>query len=663
MRLQFHLPLLVLLLLLATKAYPAEVIAVDPVRILPSLVEQSQSSGQRLHLERFQESLERFCQEELRRSGRFKVVARRDLQKILNDLKLSNSGLSGPNGAQVGNFSANSRLLIVSINKFGISKVERKFEELGKIVSRIEMPYNVSASVYETNSAETKYSFAKEGTHEKAITVPISFASQDQKLDSEVTSLSRILAKAIARDLTTNAFPPKVVSIRGSLVAINRGSLHDVKIGDKYTVFGNGEELIDPDSGEKLGSEQVPIGSIQVTSVNQKFSHAKTLENFGIEKGAACKKQMNPADSISGPKGSIGDSGTSGPGTSGIAVAVKAAGNHSKSKNVLLVIENQNSETDISSLAGLATSQLSSKGYHVTVAKDVIFNLEAKVTPKPDYTNVQLMEFSDCSFALILGKVTLSTTKQTINRQDLDLFQEIVSTTISLPYRLLSSNGNGVFSGVERQIYKDSGNDPILSNTGSIFHEKLSSMVSSTGQKTGEFLSSSNNSVEVQIPKESKFSIKVNPFVMPFPEVTFADGQASVKNTDTTFIPRAINIAIDGVLSGAAFNDDLNSHEVVASSGLKHIEISAPGYQKFERHIKVRDGITFTISIPPTPEFRRELRDYAEKIEEMKLRSKITQAAIDKLIAESKFMENSKVVIDGAPPAKEIVIPGVVIPR
>ena len=47
----------------------------------------------------------------------------------------------------------------------------------------------------------------------------------------------------------------------------------------------------------------------------------------------------------------------------------------------------------------------------------------------------------------------------------------------------------------------------------------------------------------------------------------------------------------------------------------------------------------------------------------MKLRSKITQAAIDKLIAESKFMENSKVVIDGAPPAKEIVIPGVVIPR
>jgi hypothetical protein len=139
MRFEFHLPLLVLLLFCTIKAYSVEVIAVDPVRILPSVVEQSQSAGQRLHLERFQESLERTCQEELKRSGRHKVVARRDLQKLLDDLKLGSSGLFKSSNSGVGNFTANTKLLILSINQFSFAKVEKKFEELGRQVSRIEI--------------------------------------------------------------------------------------------------------------------------------------------------------------------------------------------------------------------------------------------------------------------------------------------------------------------------------------------------------------------------------------------------------------------------------------------------------------------------------------------------------------------------------------------
>lgn len=685
-------PLLALSLLgNAPISFSVEIIAVDPVRILPSVIEQAQSSGQRLHLERFQESLERTCQEELKRSGRYKVVARRDLQKLIDDMKLGSSGLFKPSGSGVGNFTANTKLLILSINQFSFAKVEKKFEELGRQVSRIEIPYSVSSTIYDVGTAENKYSFAKEGTHEKSITTPLNFPTQDQKLNAEVVVLSRIVSKAIATNVSENAFPPKVIAASGNLITINRGSLQNVKVGDNYKVFGVGEELIDPDTGEKLGSEQIPIGSIEVTGVEQKYSRAKAIENFGIEKGAICRKHAGVTKASPGLRGNIGDTGTSG--SSGLPplpspppIIKKGSGvnppNVDKSgvlvkeekpirkpelkaslSSVLLVVEKQNTEIDVHPFVGLATSELNNNGYNVKSATDIIFNLSNSSSSSPKYTNAQLMEFSNCSFALIIGKVTLNTAKQTINRPDLDLIQEIVTTTMSLPYRLITSTGDSIFSGVEKQIYKDFGNDPVLSISGAKYQASLSTIFSSAGKKISEFLVSDKNTVVAKTPLSSKFLISLNPYIMPFPEVTFAAGQATVKNTDTTFMPKAINVVIDGVLSGSVFDDIRNLYEIEGSAGFKYIEISAPGYKKFERHVKIRNGITFTIPIEPTAEFKKELSEYAKNIEELKLRSKITQAEIDKLIAESKFLENSKIVIEGAPPAKEVVIPGFVLPR
>jgi hypothetical protein len=677
----------------ALKTNSAEIIAVDPVRILPSVIEQAQSSGQRLHLERFQESLERTCQEELKRSGRYKVVARRDLQKLLNDMKLGSSGLFKPSGSGVGNFTANTKLLILSINQFSFAKVEKKFEGLGRQVSRIEIPYSVSSTIYDLGTAENKYSFAKEGTHEKSITTPLNFPTQDQKLNAEVVVLSRIVSKAIATNVSENEFPPKVIAASGNLITINRGSLHNVKVGDNYKVFGVGEELIDPDTGEKLGSEQIPIGSIEITVVEQKWSAAKAIENFGIEKGAICRKHAGVTKASPGLRGNIGDTGTTGssglpplppppptttkgsdvnpPNVERLGVQVKEEKPIRKpelkasSSSVLLVVEKQNTEIDVHPFVGLATSELNNNGYNVKSATDVIFNLSDSSSSSPKYTNAQLMEFSNCSFALIIGKITLNTAKQTINRPDLDLIQEIVTTTMSLPYRLIRSTGDSIFSGVEKQIYKDFGNDPVLSISGAKYQASLSTIFSSAGEKISGFLVSDKNTVVAKTPLSSKFLISLNPHIMQFPEVIFSgtDGQSTVKNSNTTFMPKGINVVIDGVLVGSVFDALRNLYEIEGSAGFKYIEITAPGYKKFERHVKIKNGITFTIPIEPTAEFKKELSEYARNIEEMKLRSKLTQAEIDKLIGESKFLENSKIVIEGAPPAKEVVIPGFVLPR
>ncbi len=63
----------------------------------------------------------------------------------------------------------------------------------------------------------------------------------------------------------------------------------NMSTGATYTVYGVGEELIDPTTGLSLGKEESKIGRIEVTSVEEKFSKAKILEGSGFKTGDVVK--------------------------------------------------------------------------------------------------------------------------------------------------------------------------------------------------------------------------------------------------------------------------------------------------------------------------------------------------------------------------------------
>jgi hypothetical protein len=71
-----------------------------------------------------------------------------------------------------------------------------------------------------------------------------------------------------------------IVKVDGGTVYINAGTNSNVRTGDLYMVYSKGEELVDPDTGLKLGSDEKMIGSIQITNVQEKFS-------IGTVKGGA----------------------------------------------------------------------------------------------------------------------------------------------------------------------------------------------------------------------------------------------------------------------------------------------------------------------------------------------------------------------------------------
>lgn len=71
-----------------------------------------------------------------------------------------------------------------------------------------------------------------------------------------------------------------IIKVDGGAVYINAGTSSNVRAGDLYMVYSKGEELVDPDTGLKLGSDERLIGSVQITSVQEKFS-------IGTVKGGA----------------------------------------------------------------------------------------------------------------------------------------------------------------------------------------------------------------------------------------------------------------------------------------------------------------------------------------------------------------------------------------
>lgn len=65
-----------------------------------------------------------------------------------------------------------------------------------------------------------------------------------------------------------------IVTVKGATIYINAGNRSNIVPGMEFSVWKKGEELIDPDTGITLGSENKKIGRIQVTSVEDKFSKA-----------------------------------------------------------------------------------------------------------------------------------------------------------------------------------------------------------------------------------------------------------------------------------------------------------------------------------------------------------------------------------------------------
>jgi len=222
------------------------------------------------------------------KTNKFNVVERNRMKDILTEQEFSESGYISPESAvKMGE--------LIGADYFVMGKIEM----LKAGVKRKKVPYTdtirslyvgkMIVNVRIVDSRGGKIVAAEKFTVEHEDRNPKGELTADEFLEA----LKEKTVKEIVNGVVAGVFPLKIAKVTGNTVYINRGSGVDFEVGDHLSVLAQGEGLIDPDTGESLGSAEEEVGVVEVTSIQKKFSKAKIISGEkNIKKGALVRSRQ-----------------------------------------------------------------------------------------------------------------------------------------------------------------------------------------------------------------------------------------------------------------------------------------------------------------------------------------------------------------------------------
>jgi len=101
-------------------------------------------------------------------------------------------------------------------------------------------------------------------------------ASESQ---GEIGRLLDTLAQNVVAKIVTTLYPIKIIAVNADekVVTVSAGETV-VSVGDRLIVYARGKQVVDPDTGEVLGSEEMTAGEVVVYETQVKFSKCKIIK-------------------------------------------------------------------------------------------------------------------------------------------------------------------------------------------------------------------------------------------------------------------------------------------------------------------------------------------------------------------------------------------------
>ncbi len=266
-------------------------IAISSIKPTASL---AAATSKKLELDRIIDSLDGQLIDRINATRKFDVLNRSDLSDIIKEQDLGASGnVDAKTAAKAGQLTGAKYLLVATVDDYQDYVEKATFTGTGETATKRVFRFSIVGKIYDSSTGKLVESanFQTGNDEFKQIQQERSYTVKDGELSDEMmVAVSRSMAEKIANHVVDVLFPAKVLVKRDNTVTINRGEGAGVAEGDVFNVFALGAEMIDPDTKESLGREEVKVGKVKISQVNPKTSMATILEDTGIDAGAVLRK-------------------------------------------------------------------------------------------------------------------------------------------------------------------------------------------------------------------------------------------------------------------------------------------------------------------------------------------------------------------------------------
>ncbi len=263
-----------------------------------SLTDKVKVFGQDLQMGPACETIAAALNENLVQTRRFTM-----LDRAFNDETMAELSRLNLENASAGDFGRFQQLLVTDYMVIGTVKMYSSpgvsYNQWTGVTTQNDGPFlEIAYRVLLVPTSQLKWA----GT----IIVPYS-ACRGDSVDTALASGMAVAAQEVCHDIINNIYPMRVTAKTTYELVLNQGG-KNIRAGEFFDVFQQGEAIEDVYSGETLGAAEEKIATIRITRVDPKVSYAVVAEGTPLESipvKAIVRRPRGPVGAAAAPVGTV----------------------------------------------------------------------------------------------------------------------------------------------------------------------------------------------------------------------------------------------------------------------------------------------------------------------------------------------------------------------
>jgi hypothetical protein len=269
----------------AQEAAGKKKLAITKIAATDALAQRMAKQGVGLSLDSVLQALDSQVYDRVLNTRRFELLERSDADALAKESSAAGEAFA---------FNKADYILTIRVDSFNDRMEERRLAALGKTIRARTIELSAVAKITEVATqraiASTNFKVTKRDSENRSenTTGRVGEGSDDLMIQA----VSEMAGKIAMRAADTVS-PARVIGKRDRVVTINRNDQSGIAVGQVWEVFALGDELVDPDTGEK-SREEVLVGKVKITRVTPQNSQGEAVEDSGIERGAIVRLAEEP---------------------------------------------------------------------------------------------------------------------------------------------------------------------------------------------------------------------------------------------------------------------------------------------------------------------------------------------------------------------------------